>query len=106
MVYAAEETVSLAGRLNHTYKYVYKQEKFSLIFPLVPFLTQPSPVSRTGGHDRRSTTAAASLDLRSLLIACVVITHPERLTCIHTHFFFHSKLNFISVFLIYPVCVK
>lgn len=86
MAYTAEESVSLAGHLNHTHKNVYKQEKFSLVYFLrIHFLTQPSPVSRTGGHERRSTTADASLDLKSLLIACVVIIHPERLTYIHTH---------------------
>lgn len=62
---------------------MYKHVVLSSLLALVLFLTQPSPVSRTGGHDRRSTTADASLDFRSLLIACVVITHPERLTYTH-----------------------
>ncbi len=44
-----------------------------------------SPVSRTGGHDLKSTATDASLDFRSLEIAWVVITHTERLTCTHQH---------------------
>lgn len=39
------------------------------------------PVSRTGGQERTSTAAEASLDLSSLKMSCVVITHTDRLTC-------------------------
>lgn len=35
----------------------------------------------TGGQVRTSTAAEASLDLSSLVMTCVVITHTDRLTC-------------------------
>lgn len=49
------------------------------------FCSSVVPVSRTGGQVRTSTVAEASLDLSSLEMSCVVITHTDRLTwTIHT----------------------